>query len=488
MTSPPPTPERLELEDVQGLVARAYGNLLVARYLLCRFGDPAAGRAWLARIVGELFTAERPQADTCALNVALTWEGLRRLGLPADALATFPRPLQEGMVTPHRSRILGDVDDSDPSTWSWGGSGDAGEIHVLVMVFALTETALAADLAARSDTFESAGGGLEIVQSIEGLLGDGHEHFGFADGLSQPILKGWPTRTASVNPPAPPTPSRFADVEPGEILLGYSDNFRKPAEGPTVVGSGAGRHLPKPAWARGRHDLGRNGSFLVFRQLAQDVHAFQSAVEAASKATAGRGSGLTPAQMGAQMVGRWPSGAPIVLYPDVDPGVAASTDFGYHDNDQAGLRSCPVGAHIRRANPRDASENAPSEGLDTTLNHRILRRGRPYGLRFRDPPTQPGEGAEDERGLLFMCLNADIERQFEFVQHTWINNPYFGGQCGEVDPVIGPQPVEGGVFTIPDEPVRRKVSGLPNFVTTRGGAYFFLPGVKALIYLSQCEV
>ncbi len=84
-----------------------------------------------------------------------------------------------------------------------------------------------------------------------------------------------------------------------------------------------------------------------------------------------------------------------------------------------------------------------------------------------------------------MCLNADIERQFEFVQHTWVNNPYFGGQCGEVDPVIGPQPVEGGVFTIPDEPVRRKVSGLPNFVTTRGGAYFFLPGVKAVSYLSR---
>jgi deferrochelatase/peroxidase EfeB len=185
------------------------------------------------------------------------------------------------------------------------------------------------------------------------------------------------------------------------------------------------------------------------------------------------------------MVGRWASGAPIVLYPDGDPGEVGSNDFGYQNDDQSGLRSCPVGAHVRRANPRDSSESSPAEGLKTTLNHRILRRGRPYGLPYVDPPTRPGEEAAAERGLVFLCLNADIERQFEFVQHTWINNPYFGGHRGEVDPVVGARPAEGGAFTMPDEPVRRKVSGLPEFVTTRGGAYFFLPGVTALAFLSQ---
>ncbi len=128
--------------------------------------------------------------------MALTWEGLRRLGLPADALTTFPRPLQEGMVTPHRSRILGDVDDSDPSRWSLGGSGDADEIHVLVMVFALTETALAADLAARRDTFEPAGGGLEIVQSI-----DGRWQVAMSTSASP---TGYPSRSSRVGPHARP--------------------------------------------------------------------------------------------------------------------------------------------------------------------------------------------------------------------------------------------------------------------------------------------
>ncbi len=357
-------------------------------------------------------------------------------------------------------------------------------IHLLVMVFAPSEAALATDLVARQAAFEAGGGGVEVVESIEGRLQGGREHFGFADGLSQPMLKGWPTRTGSVNPPAPPTPARFADVEPGEIVLGYKDNFDKPAEGPTVARGGKG-HLAKPPWARGRGDLGRNGSFLVVRQLAQDVSAFWHTVAAASEHSTIRGSGLTPGQVGAKMIGRWPSGASIVLYPDADPGEAGSNDFGYYDNDQAGRRSCPVGAHVRRANPRDASDNTPAEGLDTTLNHRILRRGRPYGLPFVDPPTQPGEEATAERGLVFVCLNADIERQFEFVQHTWVNNPFFGGLCGEVDPIVGLQPAGGGAFTMPAEPVRRKVSGIPNFVVTRGGAYFFLPGVNTLSYLSQ---
>jgi len=470
---------------MQGLVARGYGNLPIARYLLCRFGRPAVARAWLAQILGELATAALSPQDVCALNVALTWEGLRHLGLPDDALATFPRPMQEGMVTRHRSRILGDVDHSDPSRWCWGGRrGDAYEIHLLVMVFAPSEKALATDLVGRQAAFEAGGGGVEVVESIEGRLYDGREHFGFADGLSQPMLKGWPTRTGSVNPPAPPTPARFADVEPGEIVLGYKDNFDKPAEGPTVARGGQG-HLAKPPWARGRGDLGRNGSFLVVRQLAQDVSAFRHVVAAASESSAIRGGGLTPGQVGAKMIGRWPSGASIVLHPDADPGQAGSNDFGYYDNDQAGLGSCPVGAHVRRANPRDASDNTPAEGLDTTLNHRILRRGRPYGLPFVDPPTRPGEEATAERGLLFLCLNADIERQFEFVQHTWVNNPFFGGLGGEVDPIVGLQPAGGGVFTMPAEPVRRRVSGIPNLVVTRGGAYFFLPGVNALSYLSQ---
>ena len=481
VTPPPPAP--LDLADMQGLVARAYGNLPYGRYLLCRVHDPAAARAWLRHVAGEVFTAERPQDDGPCMNVALTWEGLRQLELAEDALATFPRPLQEGMVTPHRSRILGDVGDSDPAGWRWGNPGSqAGDVHVLVMLWALTEKALDEEHTRRRHGYQ-AGALAELAEPIEGRLMDGREHFGFADGLSQPLVKGWPSRTRSVHPPAPPPPARFADVEPGEILLGYRDNFGKPTEGPTVADEGPASSLERAEWNTRRRDLGRNGSFLVFRQLAQDVPAFRRSLEDASRASATRGQALSVEHLGAKMVGRWAGGASIVLHPESDPGQPGSNDFGYYDDDQRGLRCCPLGAHVRRANPRDSAEEKPDDALRTTMNHRILRRGRPYGRPIVDPPTHPDEAAGAERGLLFICLNTDVERQFEFTQHTWINNPFFAGLNGETDPVVGWQPPEGGTFTLPDQPVRRKVVGLPSVVSTRGGAYFFLPGVKALAYL-----
>jgi len=478
--------EALEFADMQGLVARAYGNLPFARYVLCRINEPAAARAWLRGLTDSVFTADRPSDDGPCLNLAFTWDGLRRLGLPDDALATFPKAMAEGMVTPRRSRILGDVGASDPSTWRWGGGGpDRGALHVLVMIFAGTEEALDQEHRTRRADYQAGGALEEVGEPIEGrLLADkGREHFGFADGLSQPLVKGWPKPDQkSVHPPAPPTPVRFAEVDPGEIILGYTDNFGKPAEGPTVAGAGGAAPLPKAPWAKGRRDLGRNGSFLVFRQLAQDVVGFQRALASASHACAMRGDGLSPEQVGAKMMGRWPSGAPIVLHPHRDPGTVEDNDFGYAEKDLHGL-ACPLGAHVRRANPRDSSEDSPEKTLKATLNHRILRRGRPYGRAIADPPAA-GEEASAERGLLFICLNSDIERQFEFVQQTWLNNPFFAGLNGEVDPVVGPL-TETGAFTIPDDPVRRRVTGVGGYVTVRGGAYFFLPGIKALRFLSS---
>ena len=476
--------EALETSDMQGLVARAYGNLPFARYVLCRVADPAAARSWLGGVADSAFTADRPSDDGPCLNVAMTWEGLRHLGLPDDSLASFPRAMAEGMVTPHRSRILGDAGASDPSTWRWGGPGSDG-MHILLMLFAATEAALDEAHAARRADYS---GALEEVgEPIEGRLLEkaGHEHFGFADGLSQPMVKGWPRRDShSVHPPAPPTPDRFAEVEPGEIILGYRDNYGKPAEGPTVPDTNEARDLPESPWAKGRRDLGRNGSFLVFRQLAQDVVGFQRAVDAGSRASATRGGGLDPEQVAAKLMGRWRSGAPLVLHPHRDPGEVGDNDFGYGEDDVHGL-ACPLGAHVRRSNPRDSSEDKPEATLRSTRNHRILRRGRPYGLPIADPPRQPGEEETAERGLLFICLNADIERQFEFVQHTWLNNPFFAGLNGEADPVVSAPAEPGGTFTIPDDPVRRRLTGFGGHVTVRGGGYFFLPGVRALRYLSS---
>ena len=485
MAAPAGQAEALELADMQGLVARAYGHLPFARYILGRIGDPAAARSWLAGIAADVCTADHPEDDGPSLNIAFSWDGLRRLGLAGDTLASFPRPFQEGMVTPHRSRILGDDGASDPARWRFGapstnGDGTGTAVDVVLMIFALSKEALEAECAARREAYGPTQALHEIAEPIDGvLLLDGREHFGFADGLSQPIVTGWPNRHGSVRPPAPAASSRFAEVAPGEVLLGYRDNFGKPAVGPTVADTVTARQLPSPAWARGRRDLGRNGSFLVFRQLSQDVAGFRQYIETAANAACARGEVVEPDQVAAKMIGRWKSGAALVSSPDADPGSADTNDFGYHDDDPDGLR-CPLGAHVRRANPRDGAHDDPDVTLRSTRNHRILRRGRPYG-----PPLPEGEEDDKERGLVFMCLNTDIERQFEFVQHTWLNNPVFSGLDGEVDPAVGPQPGGGGRFTVPQHPVRHRMEGLPRFVTTRGGAYLFLPSVRALTYLAS---
>lgn len=474
--------------DMQGLVARAYGHLPLSRYLLLAIGDPVAARAWLGSTVSHVTTAgsHSGELEGPCINVAFTGPGLQRLGLPPDDFATLPRPLQEGMVTDHRSRILGDTEASAPAAWRWGGPATP-EVHLVLMVFALDQEQLEAACDAQRGAFEAGGAFTEVAEPIEGRVsGDGREHFGFSDGLSQPVLRGWPHGRASQRPPAQPQPAKWSEVSPGEVMLGYCDNYGKPSEGPTVAAASDPKNvLPSPSWLTGgRHHLGHNGTFVVFRQLAQDVVGFRKFLEAAEPPHQPGTLATTPGRLGAKLVGRWPNGAPVVLAPENDgqaePG---ANDFGYYDVDPDGLR-CPMGAHIRRSNPRDTTADNPGKALASTKNHRILRRGRPYGLPIVDPPTQPGEEPTAERGLVFICLNADIERQFEFVQHTWLGNPYFGGLYGEVDPVVGLPPAAGGTFTEPADPIRRKVTGLPSFVTVKGGAYFFLPGIRALRYLA----
>lgn len=472
----------VETDDMQGLLARAYGHLPHARYLLCAVVDGAKARAWLGRLVDGISTAGK-RDDGCAAQVAFTAAGLAALGVPDDALATLPRPLLEGIATSHRSRILGDVGASDPVMWRWGGPENPA-VHVLLVLYAPTPEEMGREYAERAAAFE--GALVEVAAPIEGLLRDGKEHFGFMDGLSQPVIKGWPRRTSSKRPPAPAPPVKWEEVNPGEILLGYPDNYEKSAEGPTVAATRAATDLlPAAPWAPGRRHLGHNGTFLVFRQLAQDVGAFRRFVADASRAGEARGTPLSPEKVGAKLVGRWASGASLTVHPDTDPGEAGTNDFGYHEHDQAGF-GCPLGAHVRRANPRDSDPDNAEKALRASKNHRILRRGRPYGLPPADPPTSPGEELDADRGLLFLCLNSDVERQFEFVQHTWLENPFFAGLHGEADALTGARPDDHpGCFTIPDRPVRRHLTGLPRFVTTVGGGYFFLPGITALRYVAS---
>jgi Dyp-type peroxidase family len=231
------------------------------------------------------------------------------------------------------------------------------------------------------------------------------------------------------------------------------------------------------------HDFGRNGSYLVFRQLSQRVAGFWNFLDQATRDPNGKSNPVARERLGAKCVGRWQSGAPLVLSPDQDdPALANENNFDYNDKDPYGMK-CPIGSHVRRSNPRDSLGPDPKTALNSANRHRILRRGRSYGHRIENPLVDDGA----ERGLHFICLNGDIERQFEFVQQTWLNNPVFAGLTDEVDPLVGNLAKGDKLFTVQGSPLRRRVENLSRFVVVKGGAYFFLPSLRALNYIARLQ-
>jgi Dyp-type peroxidase family len=360
-------------------------------------------------------------------------------------------------------------------------------VHALLLVFARDETVLAESLTRHR--MEAAAHGLREVAVLDTQdIGHG-EHFGFRDGLSQPTMKG-------VGPVGP----ALHEVAPGEFLLGYLNEHGQSSRSPLVLaeddpaqvlpereqGSGASAVHVGPAEVDA-HDLGRNGSYLVVRTLEQDVGAFWRFADSASRGPDGRAAPAARTAFAAHLIGRWPSGAPLTRSPEADrPELAEDNDFGYDAADRYGL-SCPVGAHVRRANPRDTLPPKPgtSASIDVGKRHRLLRRGRPYG-----PPVDPEQALAEapdspRRGLHFIALCADIARQFEFISHTWLMNPNFAGLLDDADPVLGGHLTRGTSFTVQGNPVRSRVREVPPFVTVRGGAYFFLPGARALRFLAR---
>jgi Dyp-type peroxidase family len=467
--------EALELPDVQGLVLTGYGSLRAAAYVLLEIADPARARAWLGSIADEI-TPGGVRANEAALNVAFTAAGLRKLGLGSDTVEMFSAEFVEGMVSSHRSRLLGDVEESAPERWDWGGPATPA-VDVLLMVFARDAPTLAETYAAHQR--RAADGGLvEIAKLDTGDLDD-REHFGFRDGISQPVIAG----SGRTGPP-------LHTIQPGEFVFGYRNEHGQVADGPTVEPARDPRgQLARRADGDDRADLATNGSYLVFRQLRQDVPGFWHFVDAATRRPDGGSDPTARTWLAAKMVGRWPSGAPLALAPQRDdPALANSNDFGYHAIDPNGF-GCPIAAHVRRANPRDSLEPGPGtqQSIDVGKRHRLLRRGREYG-RPVEPESlfgpAPPDDVEAERGLHFVCLCANIARQFEFIQHTWVASPKFDGLYDDSDPLIGVHGADDRTFTVPADPVRRRFVDLPRFVTVRGGAYFFLPGLRALRYLA----
>lgn len=467
------TETRVDASDVQGVVLHSYSELRHARYLLLELPEHGAGQ-WLRRLVPELQSATAP-VDGSAVNVAFTRRGLERIGVPGSALQEVPVVFHDGMADPERSKMLADSGDSAPEHWAWGGP-NTPPVDAVLMLFADTAARLATLTERHSARLSRAGG--RVVHRLEtNLLPGNREHFGFRSGIAQPCFASEAEERPGSLAPADPENT----VQPGELLLGYTNQF-----GQVTPSLDAPAELDPenvlPRTPSGAASFGKNGSFMVFRQLEQNVKAFWENVARASE---------SPEDLewtAAKIMGRWRSGAPLVLSPWRDRTELAGEDaFSYAKDDPHGFK-CPFGAHIRRINPRDSKlADEPALAARISKQHRILRRGRPYG-----PPLSPDfspaeilESPDDgaERGLHFICFQGDLSRQFEFVQQAWAQSPQFTFS-GERDAVLGQQPDEGGTFVLPCAPVRKRFDGFRSVVRVVGGAYFFAPSHRMLAYLA----
>jgi Dyp-type peroxidase family len=471
----PPPVETLEGGEIQSVFFSALGSLEHARMLAVRIPEAlgrAKRKAWLEFVAARVSFGEGVPAER-AMMIAFGPDGLRRLGLESDPdhdpLEKFPLAFRQGMGSAARSRILDDVGESAPENWQWGSP--AKPVDAVVLCYAASPEALEADIAELTRRTKTAGMVL-VAQLPLAIRRNGKkavEQFGFVDGVSQPIVRGTPRAKSSV--------AAQHVISAGEFLFGYRDEHGFYPPTPTVRSS-HDRNGVLPALradnitsdGAGLRDFGRNGSFLVVRQFEQHVDRFKEycVAEAEEK----NDPEITPRWIAAKMVGRWPDGTSLVRNPDGRSGRTPDNDFTFGAEDPQGLR-CPLGAHVRRSNPRDSLGEDHETQIRIGKRHRILRIGRTY-------EKKSGEGTE--KGLLFMCLNADIERQYEFMQQTWVASASFHGLLAEKDPTIGAQVGEGR-FSIPRWEGAVVLKGIPSFVTTRGGGYFFLPSRAALRYL-----
>lgn len=434
----------LELEDIQYIILTR-APALVGRYEFLTFQNPEGGQAWLAGITEQIHSVEQARAsldkDNRWVSVGLTWNGLRALGIDEDSLATFPEEFKQGMVA--RAEILGDTGNNHPDNWY--GDMTNPNLHAIVIYFA-RDTAERDRAKMEHQKLIARCPGVKMLSALDldavPPFEYSHDHFGYRDRLSEPVIEGSGVKTSGGND----TP-----IKAGEFILGYPDEA-----GPT--------NIPEP------EILTRNGTFAAYRRLQEHVGAFRDFL---------RQNGETPEEqelLAAKLMGRWRSGAPLVLAPEKDdPALGGdpqrNNNFNYKEMDPHGY-AAPLGSHIRRMNPRDTASNMS--------RHRMVRRGGTYGPHL--PDDAPEDGAE--RGIAAFVICASLVRQFEFAQNVWTNDKNFHELGNERDPIIGNQ--DGTLeFKIPKRPIRKTIKGLPAFTTLRGGAYFFLPGLKALRYLSS---
>ncbi len=450
----------------------AYRQHPRSRFYLLKF-DGGEPREWLRRVLTNVTSGVEEKDGQYRFNLAFSARGLAALGLSREDLDTFQREFVQGMAHPERSTVLGDRYADDPTTWQWGNRSEP--VDAVAMLYARND----AELAERSAELEKLFDKFGIARRVEdvGLPDDGREHFGFADGFAQPYIRGSGRKRQPGD----------VKIATGELVIGYPNAYGKVTSIPSAKRRRGMREHPFPVSGTDRVGFGYNGTYLVLRKLRQDVAAFWQYCWDSAVAEQAPDVGARAKLIAARFVGRWPNGVSLVEAPDVERAPAAGlNDFGFRKQDPDGLR-CPFGAHIRRANPRDMFGDDAKEGLREANLHRMVRRGRAYGPKLDGGMPRTDDGAE--RGLYFVALNANLRRQFEFVQQTWMNSCKFAGLSAERDPLIGKQAFDFDdqpvprIFSAQARPTRERYEGLPKVVQVRGGEYFFLPGLRALNFL-----
>jgi putative iron-dependent peroxidase len=365
------------------------------------------------------------------------------------------------MASVARAPLLGD---QNRAAWFWGDLGldparsDATEVHILVAHFRDAPFDDSAPGPLSSDPQRLAARGLRAVRIVETCpyyISKGVEPFGFRDGLSQPEI-------AEFHPERNDGPDV---VQSGEFLLGHVNSYGEIAYCPDAVGFGEFAGDERKAFAR-------NGTYLVVRQIRQDLDRLRETERKLGRPTVER------------MMGRRKDGTPILACP-AEHARGEVNDFLFRLDDLEGFH-CPRGSHIRRGNPRDALGWDNESGIFASKLHRLLRRGRAY--RESEPCKSTRSSCDDVAvqndcgaGLFFVALNADLERQFEFVQSRWIASPTFADLSDETDPFLGE--TKRSFSAAGYEPVGSRLPSLPELTKVIGGGYFFMPGLKALDYL-----
>ncbi len=511
------TEAQLNLENIQGNVLAGF-NKDHQSFLFINFPVANAAKAWLSEITPDIATtAEVTQFNalfkTVAarregqertvqatwVNLALSASGLQALGVAADDLEGFPAAFRAGMAA--RAGEIGDLGANAPEHWI--APLGSTEVHGVVLIAADSPEDLNEEVLRQIDRLVVHDLRLTYKQTGKARSDlPGHEHFGFKDGVSQPGIRGYTPPGANPNEGAPGQHLLW----PGEFVLGYPKQQPHtnptPIPGPPNYGSGeappavSASEVPEepgplatsgPEWTK-------DGSYLVFRRLRQDVAGFEKFVE-----TIAATEDITAALFGAKLVGRYKSGCPLERTADenddidpqtADPSLADATllgeakinNFEYGADKDGAI--VPRAAHIRKVYPRD--EETPGGGEADTQTHRLLRRGIAYGEPY-DPAAATGspQAADatfpEDRGLLFLCYQASLEAQFEFVQKFWVNNPNFPQPGDGEDPVIARQSATRAFRALG---LATPELSIGQFVTTTGGEYFFSPSISALVTLA----